>query len=39
MALTYAMFLLARFRETRAFPLLVRIFSAPGSWPRSRAVI
>ena len=30
MALTYAMFLLARFRETRAYPLLVRIFSAPG---------
>jgi hypothetical protein len=30
MALTYAMFLLARFRETRASPLLVRIFSAPG---------
>ena len=30
MALTYAMFLLARFRETRACPLLVRIFSAPG---------
>lgn len=30
MALTYAMFLLARFREIRAYPLLVRIFSAPG---------
>jgi hypothetical protein len=30
MALTYAMFLLAQFRETRACPLLVRIFSAPG---------
>src|ERR1035437_7121421 len=29
MALTYAMFLLAQFRETRACPLLVRIFSAP----------
>src|ERR1035438_7479121 len=28
--LSYAMFLLARFRETRACPLLVRIFSAPG---------
>ena len=33
MALTYAMFLLARFRETRAYPLLVRIFSAPGETP------
>jgi hypothetical protein len=30
MALNYAMFLLAQFRETRAYPLLVRIFSAPG---------
>ncbi len=30
MALTYAMFLLAQFREARAYPLLVRIFSSPG---------
>lgn len=33
MALTYAMFLLAQFRETRAYPLLVRIFSVPGEMP------
>jgi hypothetical protein len=26
----YAMYLLAQFRETRAYPLLVKIFSAPG---------
>ncbi|MGD0012505.1 MAG: DUF1186 domain-containing protein [Terriglobia bacterium] len=26
----YAMYLLAQFRETRAYPLLVQIFSAPG---------
>jgi hypothetical protein len=26
----YAMYLLAQFRETRAYPLLVRIFSTPG---------
>jgi len=26
----YAMYLLAQFRETRAYPLLVRIFSVPG---------
>jgi len=29
----YAMYLLAQFRETRAYPLLVRIFSAPGEMP------
>ncbi len=29
----YAMFLLAQFRETRAYPLLVQIFSAPGELP------
>jgi hypothetical protein len=29
----YAMYLLAQFRETRAYPLLVRIFSAPGKLP------
>ena len=33
MALSYAMFLLALFRERRAYPLLVRIFSAPGELP------
>jgi hypothetical protein len=33
MALTYAMFLLALFRERRAYPLLVRIFSTPGEVP------
>jgi hypothetical protein len=26
----YAMYLLAQFRETRAYPLLVQVFSAPG---------
>ena len=29
----YAMYLLALFRETRAYPLLVRIFSRPGRFP------
>ena len=29
----YAMYLLALFRETRAYPLLVRIFSRPGEFP------
>jgi hypothetical protein len=29
----YAMYLLAQFRETRAYLLLVRIFSAPGETP------
>jgi hypothetical protein len=29
----YAMYLLAQFRETRAYPLLVQIFSAPGEIP------
>jgi hypothetical protein len=29
----YAMYLLAQFRETRAYPLLVQIFSAPGEMP------
>lgn len=29
----YAMYLLAQFRETRAYPLLVQIFSAPGEVP------
>jgi Protein of unknown function (DUF1186)/SEC-C motif len=28
----YAMYLLAQFRETRAYPLLVKIFSAPGEF-------
>jgi hypothetical protein len=28
----YAMFLLAQFRETRAYPLLVKIFSLPGEF-------
>jgi len=28
----YAMFLLAQFREARAYPLLVKIFSAPGEF-------
>src|ERR1035441_743225 len=28
----YAMFLLAQFRETRAYPLLVKMFSAPGEF-------
>jgi len=30
MAHIFAMYLLAQFRETRAYPLLVRIFSVPG---------
>jgi hypothetical protein len=29
---TYAMYLLALFRETRAYPLLVRIFARPGEF-------
>lgn len=29
----YALYLLALFRETRAYPLLVRIFSRPGEFP------
>lgn len=29
----HAMYLLASFRETRAYPLLVRIFSRPGEYP------
>jgi len=29
----YAMYLLALFREVRAYPLLVRIFSRPGEFP------
>jgi hypothetical protein len=29
----YAMYLLAQFRESRAYPLLVKIFSAPGEAP------
>ena len=29
----YAMYLLAQFRETRAYPLLVKIFSVPGEVP------
>jgi len=29
----YAMYLLAQFRDTRAYPLLVKIFSAPGELP------
>jgi hypothetical protein len=29
----YAMYLLAQFRETRAYPLVVQIFSAPGEVP------
>ena len=29
----HAMYLLALFRETRAYPLLVRIFSRPGEFP------
>jgi len=28
----YAMYLLAQFRETRAYPLLINIFSAPGEF-------
>ena len=33
----YAMYLLAQFRETRAYPLLVRIFSTPGDLPMDLA--
>lgn len=33
----YAMYLLAQFRETRAYPLLVQIFSAPGELPMDLA--
>jgi hypothetical protein len=33
MAHIYAIYLLAIFRETRAYPLLVRIFSRPGEFP------
>jgi hypothetical protein len=33
MAHIYAMYLLALFRETRAYPVLVRIFSRPGEFP------
>ncbi len=33
----YAMYLLAQFRETRAYPLLVQIFSAPGELPMNLA--
>ena len=33
----YAMYLLAQFRETRAYPLLVRIFSTPGELPMDLA--
>jgi hypothetical protein len=33
MTLMYAMYLLAQFRETRAYPLLVQIFSLPGEMP------
>ena len=33
----YAMYLLAQFRETRAYPLLVRIFSTPGELPMALA--
>jgi hypothetical protein len=29
----YALYLLALFRETRAYPLIVRIFSRPGEFP------
>src|SRR5438132_8786654 len=29
----FAMYLLAQFRETRAYPLLVQMFSAPGELP------
>ena len=29
----FGMFLLAQFRETRAYPILVKIFSAPGETP------
>jgi len=33
----YAMYLLAQFRETRAYPLLVQIFSTPGELPMELA--
>jgi hypothetical protein len=33
----YAMFLLAQFRESRAYPLLVRVFSLPGELPMDLA--
>jgi len=33
----YTMYLLAQFRETRAYPLLVRIFSTPGDLPMDLA--
>ena len=33
----YAMYLLAQFREPRAYPLLVQIFSAPGELPHDLA--
>lgn len=33
----YAMYLLAQFRETRAYPLLVEIFSTPGETPMDLA--
>jgi len=33
MVLIYAMYLLAQFRETRAYPLLVELFSLPGEMP------
>ncbi len=33
----YAMYLLAQFRETRAYPLLVQVFSAPGELPMDLA--
>jgi len=33
----YAMYLLAQFRDTRAYPLLVQIFSAPGELPMDLA--
>ena len=33
----YAMYLLAQFRETRAYPLLVRVFSTPGELPMDLA--
>jgi hypothetical protein len=31
--LTYAMYLLAQFRECQAYPLLVQVFSQPGEIP------
>ncbi|MCP5115847.1 MAG: DUF1186 domain-containing protein, partial [bacterium] len=33
LALTFALLLLAQWRETRAYPLVVCIFSAPGELP------